>query len=181
MKILYLVLALFSTHVYGQDFDLNDLLGINSEHKFKQFCFENGFSFEEKKRENLLNREQYTLIYKFKGKNYSSLLDQEFPGNTQGGIQAQYSNYSEKHWSLKLDKGTFSFYSDKTFEKLVKQAKSNCIFTGFRFVGLEEYACYKCPNSKFRGELGFFRGTSNYVVLQVTPHWVKLNITDLKR
>jgi hypothetical protein len=179
MKILYLVLALFSTHIYGQDFDLNDLLGINSEHKFKQFCFENGFSFEEKKRENLINKEQYTLTYKFKGKNYIELLE-KYPDINQGGIQASYLNYEEKYWVLTLYKG-ISFDPDKAFERLVKQAESNCNFTGFRFVGLEEYACYKCPNSKFRGELGFFRGSSDYIVRQVTPHWVKLNITDFKR
>ena len=50
-----------------------------------------------KKKENLLNKEQYTLTYNFKGKNYSSLIDQEFPGITQGGIQARYLNYSEKY------------------------------------------------------------------------------------
>jgi hypothetical protein len=55
MKTLNLIIALLlCTQAYGQDFDLDDLKTINSEKKYKQFCFEKGFAFGAKMLDNLV-------------------------------------------------------------------------------------------------------------------------------
>ena len=166
MKALNLIIALLlCTQAYGQDFDLKDLLAINSEETFKRFTFEKGFVFEESIKENLLNEEQYTLKYKYERRNYSNQTNEKI-------AEATYLNYEEKYWIIGLSDDKWES-SNRTFEKVIQQAKSNCEFKGFRFSGLEEYACYKCPNSKFKGELGFSRSSSDkykYYIKLVTPY-----------
>tara|TARA_B110000908_G_C9898998_1_gene290176 strand:+ start:54 stop:521 length:468 start_codon:yes stop_codon:yes gene_type:complete len=143
MKKLFLLSALFVfAFGFGQDsegFDFKDLKNINSAKLFKKFCFEKEFSKVEK-------LDNYKLIY---AQGYNSV-------NEEANVWAHYYLTSNT-FAVRLFKYT-NGSSQKSFDDVLYQVKKDCKFYDFKDYGDDEYICYSCPNSSFKGKIGFLRG-----------------------
>jgi len=126
-----LLLLLIPTLSYSQTYE--DIMGINSEKTFKRVVIENGF---EKSIEKSNDTEVFYISYI-----YSNLNGQKF-------------SYDRGYYN---DSGKFSFeFNDtKTYFNLINKIKKNCTFFNIVELGEVDYVCYSCPQSKYKGKIGF--------------------------
>ena len=152
MKKLLLILLCLPMIGFGQNFDFNDIKKINSEKKFKVFALENLYSTMQT---DLNDFWSIQYLYKFETDEY---------GKATGSPQS----YIE--WYKQLNLFSLHFYLEyedvnKTFELVINQIKSECEFYDIFqdesgkhqkiFIGKEEYVCYSCSSSKYKGKIGF--------------------------
>jgi hypothetical protein len=164
MKRLLLILLCVPLIGLGQSFDFNDIKKINSEKKFKVFALENLYSTIQTDD----NGWEIKYLYKF---------ETDGSGNYKDGPQ------SFIQWYKKLNLFTLHFYLEyedvnKTFEAVINQIKSECEFYDIFqdesarhqgiFIGKEQYVCYSCSNSKYKGKIGFaireYEGTRSGII-----------------
>ena len=141
-KILLLSALLVFAFGFGQDsegFDFKDLKYINSAKLFKKFCFEKEFTKVE-------SQQGYNLTY---AQGYNS-------DNEEANAWAYYYPINNT-FSIKLYRYN-SGSSQKSFYNVLNQVKIDCEFYDFKDYGGDEYICYSCPNSSFKGKIGFLRG-----------------------
>ena len=149
MKKLLLILLCAPMIGFGQDFDFNDLKGINSLKQFKKFSFEKEFT---KTEESI-----YDLTYA-----------QRYNKETEAAVvwshyylEPSYKDYQTFDFQLaKLTDGS----SHSSFNRTLEQVKKSCTFYDFKEYGYgekKEFICYTCPGSKYPGKIGFSRGENN--------------------
>ena len=135
-----LLLLLFIPFVsFGQDLDFDDIKQIDSEKQFKKVMFEKEF----------VNVEitSYSLAYAFNyfhSRNKASVWATFFPPDDS--MQFQFVKNTDNTTA-------------KTFTRILEQVKRECSFYDIinDYLG-NEYFCYTCPNSKYKGKIGFRRG-----------------------
>ena len=140
-----LLLLLFIPFVsFGQDF--NDLKQINSEKQFKRAMFENGYA--------QISKNEYNITYAF---NYTASTE-----------RAQvWAHFYLKSGSTKSGLMEFQLVKnhdnspDERYTRILEQVKRECTFYDFYDSWGDEYICYTCPNSKYKGKIGFRRGDDN--------------------
>ena len=152
MKKLLLISALlvfaFGFGQDSEDFDFNDLKNINSAKLFKKFCFENEFTKVER-------QQGYNLTYA-KGYDFD---------NDEANVWATYYPINNT-FAIKL----FRYLDDsshKSFNNVLNQVKKDCKFYDFKDWGGDEYICYSCPNSSFKGKIGFLRDKDGSDSIQI--------------
>ncbi|MGY8885726.1 MAG: hypothetical protein ACKVGT_02825 [Flavobacteriales bacterium] len=137
-----LILLLFIPLVsFGQDFDFNDLKGINSLKQFKKFSFEKEFIRTE---EN-----DYIVTY---AQRYDKNKERAF-------IWAHYYPQA-RSFEFQLVKN-YDGTSSNSFNRTLEQVKSKCTFYDIRESDEKEFICYTCPGSAYLGKIGFARGEKN--------------------
>ena len=150
MKKLLLILICVPLIGFGQIFDFNDIKKVNSEKMSKKFAIENLYlNFYEDP-----YKAQY--LYKF-------TFDEETKYFTNGPQSLFEWHKQSSLIYLNFDLGYEDM--DKTFKSIINQIKSECEFydifqdkSGYHqeiLVGDYEYVCYTCPNSKYKGKIGF--------------------------
>ena len=149
MKKIILLPALFViTFGFGQNskvFDFKDLKNIGSAKLFKKFCFDKEFV----KVKNIPN---FELIY---AQGYDS--DTE-----QANVWAKYSPKKRGFW-IQLFR-SYDGSANKSFENVLNQVKKVCKFYDFKDSGNDEYICYSCPNSSYKGKIGFLRSEESDII-----------------
>lgn len=147
-KLLLLTAFIISFSTFGQeaDFDFNDIKNISSLKLFKKFCFEEGFT-------KVSDKDSYLAMYAY---GYNSKKE-------TAPIWAGYYIIS-KTFIFILNKYV-NGSSGKSFEAILNQVKKQCKFNDFYKNDFgDEYICYTCPNSSFKGKIGFRRGEkSDYI------------------
>lgn len=140
-KLLLLTALIISFSSFGQeaDFDFNDIKNMSSLKLFKKFCFEEGFT-------KVRDSDNYTAKYAY---GYNSKEEGAL-------IWATYYIFS-KTFHFQFSKWT-NGSSDKSFEAVLNQVKKQCKFYDFKDDLGDEYIYYTCPNSSFKGKIGFRRG-----------------------
>ena len=140
-----LLLLLFIPFVsFGQDFD--DLKQIDSEKQFKRVMFENEYA-------QIKNELTYRLTYAF---NYND-------SSEQASLWANF--YLNSGLMLFQMVRNYDGSSNERFTRILEQVKRECTFYDFYDNYGDEYICYTCPNSKYKGKIGFSRGDdgSDYI------------------
>ena len=142
--IFVLILLLFVPLVsLGQDFDFNDLKGINSTKQFKKFSFENEFI---KTEEN----------------SYSVTYAQRYNKKEEEATIWAYYYPKVRMFEFQLVKN-YDGTSSNSFNRTLEQVKSKCTFYDIQDDG-KEFICYTCPGSAYPGKIGFARGEkSDYI------------------
>ena len=143
--IFVLTLLLFVPLVsLGQDFDFNDLKGINSTKQFKKFSFEKEFIKTEENSYRVTYAQRYN-----KKEEEATIWAYYYPKGLMFEFQL-VKNYD----------GT----SSNSFNRTLEQVKSKCTFYDIRESNKKEFICYTCPGSAYLGKIGFARGeTSDYI------------------
>ncbi|MDA9885655.1 hypothetical protein N9D26_00175 [bacterium] len=141
MKKLFLLSALFVfTFGFGQNsgtFNFDDIKDINTVKIFKKFCFEKEFV---KVEDN-----EGVLTY---AKGYQS-------DKKTANVWAHYS-INEDLFILQFSRNYFDS-SHPSFQKILNYVKKQCKFYDFKDNNGDEYICYSCLNSSFKGKIGFLR------------------------
>ena len=141
-----LLLLLFIPLVsFGQNFDYNDLKDIKSLKQFKRFAFENEFV--------KVSASDYRV-------NYAQLYNKE----EESANVWSYYYITSNLFSFQLVKDNDGSSND-SFESVLEQVKKNCTFYDFKEGRYKkEFICYTCPDSAFKGKIGFARGDkSDYI------------------
>ena len=141
-KLLLLSALLVFAFGFGQDseaFDFKDLKNINSAKLFKKFCFEKEFA-------KVKSVQGIKLTY---AQGYNS-------DNEEANGWAYYYP-TDNNFGIMLYRYA-SGSSQKSFDNVLNQVKKDCKFYDFKDYGDDEYICYSCPNSSFKGKIGFLRG-----------------------
>ena len=128
----------------GQDFDFNDLKGINSLKQFKKFSFEKEF-------------------IRTKENNYRVLYAQRYDKNKE--TATIWANYflTDRNFDFQLFKN-YDGTSSNSFNRTLEQVKSKCTFFDIIERGAKEFICYTCSGSSYPGKIGFARGEdSDYI------------------
>mgnify|MGYP001242639435 CR=1 FL=1 len=147
MKKLLLILLCAPFVGLGQDFDFNDLKGINSLKQFKKFSFEKEFT----------RIREYT-----RSLTYAQRYNKETEAAVVWSyyyIDPSFENYQTLQFQLvKGSDGS----SHPSFNRTLEQVKKSCTFYDFKEDGWGEdkieFICYTCPGSKYPGKIGFSRG-----------------------
>ena len=137
-KLLLLLFIPFVT--FGQDLDFDDIKQIDSEKQYKRVMFENEFV----KLDN--NDNVLTYAYKYSKSSETAQVFSEF-----------LSIYGLMTFQLFR---TYDNSSNPMFTRIFEQVKKECTFGQFTDLFDLEYACYTCPNSNYKGTIGFNRGNA---------------------
>ena len=147
MKKIILISVLFVvTFGFGQnskefdfeEFDFKDLKNITSAKLFKKFCFDKGF----RKVKNLTNKITYAQGYE--SDNEVAFAWATYFTDLNIFSITLYRNYNGR--------------SDKSFDNVLNQVKFFCKFYDFKDHKNDEFICYSCPSSSYKGKIGFLRG-----------------------
>ena len=144
-KLILLFALLVFAFGFGQNsdtFNFDDIRKLSSAKLFKKFCFENEFS-------NVESTDSY-LMY---AKGYDS--DKE-----TANIWAYYY-YNDNTFLMKFARNLFGS-ANPSFQNTLNQVKKLCKFYDFKDFGDDEYICYSCTNSSYKGKIGFFRSKDGY-------------------
>ena len=149
-KLLLLSTLLIFVFGFGQDskdFDYKDLKNINSAKLFKKFCFEKEFT--------KLESQQFLIL------RYAQGYDSD---NEVANVWAYY--YPNNTFSMTTFRNV-NGSSVESFNNVLNQVKKICKFYDFKDdVNGWEYICYSCPNSSFKGKIGFLRGKDGSDTIQ---------------
>ncbi len=127
---------------FGQVDSFKDIQGISSLDQFKRVMIENNYQFTEE--------EDGWIWY---GINPSKDEDDRWVSRYWGGY-----NTSTNQWTLQYSEGLFNFGG---YEDIFDEVKERCkFFKIVKFIGADpqlsgEYACYSCPESSYKGKIGF--------------------------
>ena len=150
MKKLLLILLCVPLIGMGQIFDFNDIKKVNSEKMSKKFAIENLYLnfYEDAYKAQYL----YKFTFDAETKDFTSTPQSVFEWHKESSLI--YLNFSLEYEDM-----------DKTFKTIINQIKSECEYydifldqSGYHqeiFVGKDEYVCYTCPNSIYKGKIGF--------------------------
>lgn len=146
MKKLLLIFALLVfTFGFGQNsgtFNFDDIRNISSAKLFKKFCFENEFVYVD-------GNSDWALQYA-KGYTKGSNSDED-----KAIIWAWYYSNS-KTLSFQFSR-SYDGSSAPSFQNILNQVKKQCKFYDFKDYYGDEYICYSCSNSSYKGKIGFLR------------------------
>lgn len=144
-KLLLFTALIISFNSFGQDyFDYNDIKNMSSLKLFKKFCFEEGFTKVEDT--------DYAISYAYK-----------YDSKKEEASRWTYYYKESKTFYFQLVK-YIGGKSDESFQAIYDQVKKQCKFYDFYNDYGDEYICYTCSNSSFKGKIGFRRGeTSDYI------------------
>ena len=56
--------------------------------------------------------------------------------------------------------------ANPSFQNTLNQVKKQCKFYDFKDYGDDEYICYSCTNSSYKGKIGFFRSKDSYDIIR---------------
>lgn len=147
MKKLFLLSALLVfTFGFGQnsdEFNFDDIRNISSAKLFKKFCFENEFVYVD-------GNSDWRFMY---AKGYIKGSDSD---KDKANIWAFYYSNS-KTLSFQFSRN-YDGSSVPSFQNILNQVKKQCKFYDFKDDYGDEYICYSCSNSSYKGKIGFFRG-----------------------
>jgi hypothetical protein len=140
-KLLLLLLIPFVS--FGQSF--NDIKQIDSEKQFKRVMFENAYVPVEKG--------VFILTY---------ALGYEASNNVAQVWAFFYRNIGKMEFQISKH---YDGSPNERFTRILEQVKRECTFYDFHDDAGDEYICYTCPNSKYKGKIGFRRGDtgSDYI------------------
>ena len=133
-----LFLLLFIPTLSYSQITYKDIISIHSENTFKRAVIENGYE--------LVIKDNKQLIYD--NINHTSVC----------GL------------SLRDNLFLFRFFNDgiKNYNSIVDDIKNNCTFLGIGEFEGNDYVCYSCSESKYKGDIGFtiFEGVG---IIQLFP------------
>ena len=156
ISIVWILLCFFIKTSFGQEirFDFSDIKTINSKNQAKRFCFENGFKF--------ISEDDFEYVYAFG----------HVKTSTESGIAMEWFHIRKNvdDWQIWISHRTDGS-SDPTFENIVNQVKSECVFFDFVKYFWDEYICYSCPKSTYSGKIGFLLGEESDCIMHFNPKW----------
>ena len=135
-----LLLLLFIPFVsFGQDF--NDLKQINSEKQFKRVMFENGYA--------QISKDEIALTYAI-----------GYDSSSETAVLWAYFYVNDSSVVFQFVRNRDGS-PDEDYTRILEQVKQECTFYDFYEYWKGEFICYTCPNSKYKGKIGFYRGADN--------------------
>lgn len=144
-----LLLLLFIPFVsFGQDLDFDDIKQIDSEKQFKRVMLEGGLVKAKSRGENM-------IMYAY---NYQETFYPNGGYNEKASMFAKMFGNGLMQFNVapKSDGGVATIYS-----RILEQVKRECtfydIYNGKYGANDLEYICYTCPDSKYKGKIGFAR------------------------
>jgi len=154
-----LLLLIIPTLSYSQ-ITYEDIMSINSEKTFKRVMIENDFEFG-----------SYELTYLFYG---LSIMRDSIEGDKSplwGGYNWSNGEFyfrlydSGMEWlSLLIDETDQSLYNS-----IVEKIKKNCEFYDIIEEYGDDYSCYSCSQSKYKGKIGFFKFDEGGMIRHIIP------------
>ena len=152
-----LLLLLIPTLSYSQ-ITFDDIMSINSEKTFKRVVIENGFEFSGEEEEYI----SYGLdITKDSIDGDRSSLWSRY-NKINGEFQFQFS-YGGNLFGLEFND------DDNPYDILVEKIKKNCNYYDVLNEGGVDYVCYSCPQSSYKGKIGFTKSNGSGMIKHIIP------------
>ena len=151
-----ILLLLIPIMSYSQ-ISYNDIMSINSEKMFKKVMIENGYELDSRLNSGIL---------------YGYNINRD---SNEGNKSTKWSVYRmNDEFLLSFSKNSLleSFFGVdddgkkvSEYDKIVEEIKKNCKYYDIISDGLgDDYACYSCSESKYKGKIGFMvKDGSGYI------------------
>lgn len=174
MKKMFLLLLFIPSLLYSQ-ITYKDIMSINSEETFKRLVIENGFEFDKRVRtrdpmSDLSGVDFYNILNV-----YGLNLDRD---NINGNKSSLWGEYSTE------DGGRFCFQFflksefDTSYHEIINEIKKNCTFLDIKSRKGGDYVCYHCPESTFKGNVGFTVYSGFGIIRNIIPNIFDYPIED---
>jgi len=150
-----LLLLIIPTLSYSQ-ITFEDIMSINSEKTFKRVMIENGLEYDESG--------NFGKQYIFYGLN---IRKDSLEGNKSSLWGSYYKRNGEFRFQISLWKGLFSDDDDNLYDLLVEKIKKNCTFYDVLNENGDDFVCYSCPQSMYKGKIGFTKIDGSGVIKHI--------------
>ena len=151
MKKILIFISLFSFVSYSQTY--NDVMSINSEKMFLKVVIENGYEFDSTTDNDWITygfnivRDSIDGNKSTKWSSYNIKDDRFYFGFSRNSILANFLGLEDDN-------------SENLYDKIVEKIKNNCkYFDIIKYKNSkgseQDYVCYSCSDSKYKGKIGF--------------------------
>ena len=136
LLVLFLFIPLIS---FSQTY--KDVMSIKSLDIFKKVAIENNY--------------EYSGEYEDERVTYGYNLQKDSIDGDRA-VKWMHYNPKEQRFGLSFSKsGFFGATDDTEYDKILADVKDKCTFFKILRYGGDDYACYSCPESKYKGKIGF--------------------------
>ena len=154
-----LLLFIIPTLSYSQ-ITFEDIMSINSEKTFKRLMIENGFEYDES------GNEQYI----FYGLN---IVKDSVDGNKSNFWGSYDKGSGEFEFQIGLRKNILGRQiesEDSVYDEIIEKIKKNCKYYDILNENGNDYVCYSCSQSSYKGKIGFTKidgfGMIKHIILK---------------
>jgi len=152
-----LFLLLFIPILSYSQITYDDVMSINSEKTFKRVMIENGLEYDDSG--------DFGKHYIFYGLNIRK-------DSVEGNKSSLWGSYNKRNGEFKfkivLWSGLFSD-DDNLYDLLVEKIKKNCTFYDVLNENGDDFVCYSCPQSMYKGKIGFTKIDGSGVIKNIIP------------
>ena len=157
-----ILLCLIPTLSYSQ-ITYEDVMSINSEKTFKRVMIENGFEYED------TDNDQYVWY----GMN---IVKDSVKGSQSSFWSSYYKRNGEFEFQISL-RSIFGFdffgkqieNEDNVYNDIMDKIKKNCKYYDVLNENGNDYVCYSCPQSTYKGKIGFTKVEGNGMIKHIIP------------
>ena len=161
MKRLLLIL-LIPTLSYSQ-ITFEEIMYINSEKTFKRVMIENGFEYEDTDDDQFVWYGLNIVRDSLEGSK-SSFWGSYFKENEEFMFQIGVrSSLGEDFFGRQIET------EDNVYNELTEKIKKNCKYYDVLNENGDDYVCYSCPQSKYKGKIGFHKSDGFGYIRHIIP------------
>jgi len=154
-----LFLLLFIPLLSYSQITYDDIMRINSEKTFKRVVIENGFEFDK-------SDEEYI--------GYGMNINRDSINGNKSKLWSRYSKINgEFNFQFSLSSSFYGLTKDLTdespYNSIIEKVKKNCKFYDIIEKNGLDYVCYSCPQSTYKGKIGFTKSEGSGVIQHILP------------
>lgn len=136
-----------------------DVMSINSEKTFKRVVIENGFEFDK-------SDEEYI--------GYGMNINRDSINGNKSKLWSRYSKINgEFNFQFSLSSSFYGLTKDLTdespYNSIIEKVKKNCKFYDIIEKNGLDYVCYSCPQSTYKGKIGFTKSEGSGMIRHIIP------------
>ena len=157
-----LLLLIIPTLSYSQ-ITFEEIMYINSEKTFKRVMIENGFEYED------IDDDEYVFyglnivrdsLEESKSSFWGSYLKENGEFMFQIGVR---SSLGSDFFGRQIES------EDNVYNELTEKIKKNCKYYDVLNENGNDYVCYSCPQSKYKGKIGFYKSDGFGYIRHIIP------------
>lgn len=161
-----LLLLIIPTISYSQTF--GDIMYINSLKTFKRVMIENNFEFSSVDSMSMFNMMLYEDYW------YGLNVERDEENGNSSELWCIYSKHNDEFQFRFSRNGTTkdgrSVVMDTPYDEIIRKIKSRCRYVDIFNRKDLDYVCYDCPQSSFKGYIGFTVNDGVGYVRHIVPN-----------